>query len=292
MQAYSGIPEGTCENIEVEHMGVTYTAVIDYEEEHPGQPFVDDEGMPHLLTWHKRYTFSSDKPEDFGMFANEYTDAWFTYDERLDEDRELSTVEDIADHLRREYGAEILPVYLFDHSGVSVRCDPSGFSAFDSAGWDWGLLGFVFMTRDEIAYELSQYHRKGRKPYESRTVRAEYRGATVLQSEWLVEDQWVSKFPAHTYRVTAQDREIARERMAGAIEYLDLILTGQVFCITIYDDEGRDVESLGWMVGYEGVETEARSMAESCIEIAASEKEARRAKVVAIEDYMRERESR
>jgi len=45
----------------------------------------------------------------------------------------------------------IMPLYLFDHSGLSMRTDPSGFRAADSAGWDWGLVGFTFATPATIA---------------------------------------------------------------------------------------------------------------------------------------------
>lgn len=40
----------------------------------------------------------------------------------------------------------ILPLYLFDHSGLSMSTSSATFRAFDSAGWDWGIVGFIFAT--------------------------------------------------------------------------------------------------------------------------------------------------
>lgn len=50
----------------------------------------------------------------------------------------------------------ILPLYLFDHSGLSISTSSRMFSAIDSAGWDWGLLGVIYMHFDDIkkAYML------------------------------------------------------------------------------------------------------------------------------------------
>jgi hypothetical protein len=45
----------------------------------------------------------------------------------------------------------IMPLYLMDHSGLSMSTDASGFRAFDSAGWDWGIVGFTFATPATIA---------------------------------------------------------------------------------------------------------------------------------------------
>lgn len=50
--------------------------------------------------------------------------------------------------------AVILPLYLFDHSGLTISTDAAVFRAFDSAGWDWGLVGFIFATRADVRREF------------------------------------------------------------------------------------------------------------------------------------------
>jgi hypothetical protein len=46
--------------------------------------------------------------------------------------------------------ALILPLYLFDHSGITISTGCGHFRAQDSMGWDWGQVGFVFVTKDKI----------------------------------------------------------------------------------------------------------------------------------------------
>jgi len=65
---------------------------------------------------------------------------------------DLSTVEEVDEHLK-ETRAIAYPLYLMDHSGLSLSIDASAFRACDSAGWDWGMLGFVFMEREDILNE-------------------------------------------------------------------------------------------------------------------------------------------
>ena len=48
------------------------------------------------------------------------------------------------DELRKQIEADhdvvaILPLYLFDHSGLSIRTTDAEFRACDGAGWDWGF---------------------------------------------------------------------------------------------------------------------------------------------------------
>ena len=50
-------------------------------------------------------------------------------------------------------GAVVLPLYLFDHSGLSMSTTDSDFRAIDSAGWDWGQVGFIFASAESIRSE-------------------------------------------------------------------------------------------------------------------------------------------
>ena len=50
--------------------------------------------------------------------------------------------------------AAIVPVYMFDHSGISISADTERFRAFDAHGWDWGQIGWAFVSREKT---LSEY---------------------------------------------------------------------------------------------------------------------------------------
>jgi hypothetical protein len=83
-----------------------------------------------MVTWHQRYTLGDEQanPSDF--------------DEDLD---------DFVRSLKSERGARcVMPLYLFDHSGLSMSTDDLSFRMWDSAGWDWGMVGLIFTTTERL----------------------------------------------------------------------------------------------------------------------------------------------
>lgn len=51
----------------------------------------------------------------------------------------------------------ILPLFLFDHSGITISTTDATFQACDSAGWDWGQVGFIFVSRKKVAKEYGEH---------------------------------------------------------------------------------------------------------------------------------------
>jgi hypothetical protein len=48
-------------------------------------------------------------------------------------------------YLRWAIGTTVLlPLYLFDHSGLSMTTNASEFAVWDAQRWDWGQVGFIF----------------------------------------------------------------------------------------------------------------------------------------------------
>ncbi|HAM52828.1 MAG TPA: hypothetical protein DCP92_19825, partial [Nitrospiraceae bacterium] len=48
-----------------------------------------------------------------------------------------------------------LPLYLFDHSGITISTESGRFRACDPQGWDWGLLGYIYVTKMDVRKEYS-----------------------------------------------------------------------------------------------------------------------------------------
>jgi hypothetical protein len=46
--------------------------------------------------------------------------------------------------IKNEKPAVILPLYLYDHSGITISTSPF------SCGWDSGQIGFVFISKDKV----------------------------------------------------------------------------------------------------------------------------------------------
>ena len=53
----------------------------------------------------------------------------------------------------KENKAFYLPLYLFEHGGLSISA--SGFSYCDPDGWDWGQIGWIYITEEKIRNEFN-----------------------------------------------------------------------------------------------------------------------------------------
>lgn len=49
-----------------------------------------------------------------------------------------------------------LPLYLLDHSGITISTSSSRFRAVDSAGWDWGQIGWIYVAKSKAREEFGQ----------------------------------------------------------------------------------------------------------------------------------------
>jgi hypothetical protein len=107
--------------IEVKEIG-EYTVKVDYEN-CPESPREWD-NLGKMVCFHKRYSLGDKhnyNPNDYESFE------------------ELK-----KDILKNEKVGVILPLYLYDHSGISIST-----SSF-SCPWDSGQIGFIYTTREEI----------------------------------------------------------------------------------------------------------------------------------------------
>ena len=95
-----------------------------YQDENPLDPRTDwDHEGTEMLCWHGRYDQLGDK---------------HSYDQPADLTEELKEQE-------QETGeaAELLPLYLMDHSGITMRTGSEAFRACDPQRWDWGQVGWI-----------------------------------------------------------------------------------------------------------------------------------------------------
>lgn len=87
-------------------------------------PRVDYENLGTMALFNKRYELGD---KGHGLNASDFP-GW----------------EEMEDHLYRKCGAAVvLPVYLYDHSGITIST-----GAF-TCPWDSGQIGFIFVTKDQ-----------------------------------------------------------------------------------------------------------------------------------------------
>lgn len=82
--------------------------------------------------------------------------------------------------IKREKPATILPLYLMDHSGITIRVGSSDFSACDPQGWDWGQVGFAYVPKNSPDL-------KG-----LRGAKARERAEAIIRDEVGVYDQYLT----------------------------------------------------------------------------------------------------
>ena len=104
------------------------TVKIYYDDDPPDPRDFDNLGT--IVAWHNSYIFDEDGRKEFGE-PNDFL-LW-------EEDNECV----------------FLPVFLLDHSGLRISTTSSQFRAVDQAGWDWGQLGWIYITRHDAEKEFA-----------------------------------------------------------------------------------------------------------------------------------------
>jgi len=81
----------------------------------------------------------------------------------------------------------LLPLYLLDHSGITISCGSQHFRACDPQGWDWGQVGFIFATREDV---LKEYSKKRISPKMRAQVEGVLRNEVKAYDQCLTGDVW------------------------------------------------------------------------------------------------------
>jgi hypothetical protein len=94
-----------------------------HPDEDPMHPRRDFDPLGHMVCFHKRYNLG----EDHDYRSDDYN-SW----------------EELEAAIRKnEDVAVMLPLYLYDHSGITMRTTPF------SCPWDSGQVGFIYLTKKE-----------------------------------------------------------------------------------------------------------------------------------------------
>jgi hypothetical protein len=104
----------------------------------------DWDNLGKMICWHSRYTLG-----DVKLLEN-YSESKECRLSNLTEN--CNGWDEVEEVLTKEFGAVvILPLFLYDHSGISMRTYSHG----QHAGWDGGYVGFIYATKADILKEFN-----------------------------------------------------------------------------------------------------------------------------------------
>lgn len=107
-----------------------------YQDEYPESPREWD-NLGTMVCFHNRYDLGDNNhgynKDDFDSF------------------------ESIREQIVKDHNpVAIVPIYMLDHSGISISHDPGSFRSADPNGWDWGQIGFAFVSRKDSSENWDQ----------------------------------------------------------------------------------------------------------------------------------------
>jgi hypothetical protein len=70
----------------------------------------------------------------------------------LGDRHEFRAPDEFTEFLKEEQPIR-LPLYLFDHSGITMSTGNERFRACDPQGWDWGMVGYIYVTKENVQKE-------------------------------------------------------------------------------------------------------------------------------------------
>lgn len=106
-------------------------------DETPLHPREDYEPCSEIATFHRRYSFGGHEDIKDVLSGIDVTDKDY---ERIMDSGSLAEIIEILE----KYVVAILPIYMYDHSGISLSTTPF------SCQWDSGTLGFIYVTREKM----------------------------------------------------------------------------------------------------------------------------------------------
>lgn len=190
------------------------------------------DNLGRMLCWHNRYSLGDEQPDadppdymsrlicdyvngDFEDDLNDYLDFLVDYKGWNNPQLvEIERDETITDVFEEHFIS--LPLFLYDHSGISMSCGPF------SCPWDSGQVGFIYITREKARHECNS----GDKSF------PQIRNTPMGDREFASLD------------------ELAKYYLQSEVEVYDQYLQGDVYGFVLLDEHGEEEESCWGFFGH------------------------------------------
>ena len=127
------------------------------QEQNPENPREWD-NFGTMIGWYKGYTLGDKQIKEqyqLDLILIDILDEKFglSYEQRYNV-MEYASTEKLLEAIHKHTKTVMLPLYLFDHSGISISTSTSKYRMMDGAGWDWGTCGIIYATEKKIKEEM------------------------------------------------------------------------------------------------------------------------------------------
>ena len=127
------------------------TLIVEPDTDAPS-PREDCEPFGHLICWHRRYRLGDEHAYEtpWDCLRN-LCGRYVRDDDALDD----MSIDELKAVLARQTDIVIMPVYLYDHSGLSMSTG-SFLGRAPHAEWDSGQVGYIYADHDDILNNYGQ----------------------------------------------------------------------------------------------------------------------------------------
>jgi hypothetical protein len=199
--------------------------IIISNEEYAQNPRTEWDNMGTMVCFHNRYDLGD---KEHGYDSRDFN-GWGELEAKIVKDHDP---------------ALILPLYLYDHSGLTISTKPF------SCKWDSGQIGFIFVSKTNARREfpLTSKHNKALSGIKRALVGAY--GETPIHEESLKEIQAIIENSYFRQRISHSILEKIKDYIEGEVKTYDDYLTGSVYSYTVE----KDGEVIGSCCGFYGDE--------------------------------------
>jgi hypothetical protein len=242
-----------------------------YQDEDPLNPRTEWDNVGTMACWHRDYNLGDEQPKidpeqyllDLAVEVNPEVQVEidrYEYPDEYDDEVEAKAWEEIQNLIQFTLTEHyiILPLFLYDHSGITMRTGPFG------DPWDSGQVGVIHVSKDKAWAEWgSGFVKYLGVDTPGLTRNSYYHPFQEKDGQIGIRDHFgkpVVLGPGEYQQV--KDEIVWADRLDGEVKVYDQYLTNDIWGYVVETENGVEVDSCWGFFGLEYAIEEATSVAE------------------------------